>query len=274
MRCLACGAQMQLIDVAQDATMPVPGYERLTFSCSACGDIEQRLVFTRQVGLSHIKSESMHTAPPISPAPTTHKKRVAASDILRRVFAKLRGAYHTVGCRLVFSQGQAQRFTTLVSVGTTPGSLAPPTVSRSALELASVPKTLPTVLRRDEAPSVPTAPPTFLSSEIDLDVCEALLRRAIKMVRGPTLAPQTKTSASEIRSGAPSNLVRSTRAERPPESRIAVHINHDPQKAKYVARAATSGLYLLGHQDGARLQAMCERMGWRVVDGAAVSASE
>jgi hypothetical protein len=33
---------MHLVDVVQDHTMPVPGYEHRTFRCSACGDIEQR----------------------------------------------------------------------------------------------------------------------------------------------------------------------------------------------------------------------------------------
>ena len=42
MRCLACGAEMHLMHVAQDDTMPVPGYEHRTFMCSACGDIERR----------------------------------------------------------------------------------------------------------------------------------------------------------------------------------------------------------------------------------------
>ena len=39
MRCLACGAEMHLMHVIQDDTMPVPGYEHRTFMCSACGVI-------------------------------------------------------------------------------------------------------------------------------------------------------------------------------------------------------------------------------------------
>jgi hypothetical protein len=49
MRCLACGAEMNLMKAVQDDTMPVPGFEHHTFMCSACGDIERRLVF-RHVG--------------------------------------------------------------------------------------------------------------------------------------------------------------------------------------------------------------------------------
>src|SRR5262245_63062590 len=84
MRCLACGAEMHLVDVVQDDTMPVPGYEHRTFRCSACGDIEQRLVFTRHAGSSHTKPVSVQTSP-ISPAPTSHNNRISASRILRRV---------------------------------------------------------------------------------------------------------------------------------------------------------------------------------------------
>ena len=91
MRCLACGAEMQLMHVVQDDTMWVPGYEHRTFMCSACGDIERRLVFARDIGQRHTEPVSVQTAPPISPAPTNQQDRIAASGILRRVFAKLRG---------------------------------------------------------------------------------------------------------------------------------------------------------------------------------------
>jgi hypothetical protein len=69
MRCLACGSEMHLMHVVQDDTMPVPGYEHRTFMCSACGDIERRLVFARDTGQGHTEPMSVHTAPPISPAP-------------------------------------------------------------------------------------------------------------------------------------------------------------------------------------------------------------
>ena len=61
MRCLACGAGMHLMHVVQDDTMPVPGYEHRTFMCSACGDIERRLVFARDIGENHTEPVSVHT---------------------------------------------------------------------------------------------------------------------------------------------------------------------------------------------------------------------
>jgi hypothetical protein len=45
MRCLQCNAEMTLIGaVPADATLP--GFEHHTFSCSACNEIERRLLFT------------------------------------------------------------------------------------------------------------------------------------------------------------------------------------------------------------------------------------
>ena len=38
MRCVACGAEMHLIEVGSDETMMVPGYEQHTFECSGCHD--------------------------------------------------------------------------------------------------------------------------------------------------------------------------------------------------------------------------------------------
>jgi hypothetical protein len=38
---------MILVNVVEDDTMPVPGFEWRTFMCSACDDVERRLVFTK-----------------------------------------------------------------------------------------------------------------------------------------------------------------------------------------------------------------------------------
>jgi hypothetical protein len=55
----------------------------------------------------------------------------------------------------------------------------------------------------------------------------------------------------------------------PPEQRprpVVVQIHHDHSRGRYVAKDTTSGLGLLRHQDELWLRAMCERMGWRVVE--------
>jgi uncharacterized Zn finger protein len=48
MRCLMCAAEMCVTQVAQADTMSVPGFEHHTLECLECGDIERRLVFTRE----------------------------------------------------------------------------------------------------------------------------------------------------------------------------------------------------------------------------------
>jgi hypothetical protein len=88
----------------------------------------------------------------------------------------------------------------------------------------------------------------------DLQECEVLLRRAIEMVRGPAHRSPT----------------RSVSGSRP--SRV-VHIHHDPYDAAYIATDATSGLSVLRHQDGARLRAMCTRIGWQVASSKTMSAA-
>jgi hypothetical protein len=48
MRCLGCGGEMQLTNVAQADAMMIPGFEHHTMTCPACGDVERRLVFGRR----------------------------------------------------------------------------------------------------------------------------------------------------------------------------------------------------------------------------------
>jgi len=62
MRCLVCNAEMILMKVDQDDTMPVPGFERRTFMCSECHDVERRFVFTKNAR----EGETVQVAPPIA----------------------------------------------------------------------------------------------------------------------------------------------------------------------------------------------------------------
>jgi hypothetical protein len=64
MRCLLCNAQMILMKVVQDDTMPVPGFEWRTFMCSECQDVERRLVFTKHARGG--EPEPAQVAPPIT----------------------------------------------------------------------------------------------------------------------------------------------------------------------------------------------------------------
>jgi len=61
MRCLACGADMIVTDVASgDATMP-EGFARETLQCTECGDIERRFAFG---GASSKRDESESASAP------------------------------------------------------------------------------------------------------------------------------------------------------------------------------------------------------------------
>jgi hypothetical protein len=88
---------MILMQAVQDDTMAVPGFERHTFMCSDCHDVEQRLVFIKPVDQGgETEPVTVHIAPPISPlavepASPVENERTAHPGILTRMFAKLRG---------------------------------------------------------------------------------------------------------------------------------------------------------------------------------------
>jgi hypothetical protein len=108
------------------------------------------------------------------------------------------------------------------------------------------------------APATSMTPVASILSEADedLDESEAMLRRAIEMVRGLAHGSAGLTHGlagiARVKKSAPSRVVR---------------IRFDAvQEPGYVAADAQSGLVLLRHQDNARLRAMCDRLGWQVID--------
>jgi hypothetical protein len=105
------------------------------------------------------------------------------------------------------------------------------------------------------APVTPATPVgSILSeSEADLDEGEAMLRRAIAMVRSSPRSGVPLTGIAPPKKTSPSRVVR---------------IRHDNnrQEPTYVAADAQSGLVVLRHPDSARLRAMCGRLGWQVID--------
>ncbi len=44
---MACAAEMILVKVIEDVTMPIPGFQRHAYMCSVCNETEQRLVFNK-----------------------------------------------------------------------------------------------------------------------------------------------------------------------------------------------------------------------------------
>jgi hypothetical protein len=337
MRCLACGAEMRLEEVARDETVPVSGFMRHTFECSVCGDIEQRLAFIGRVEPSNVDAIPLHSAPPVSPLPAAENEDTAAPSVAKRLFANLSRIYHAVGSRLIHRRASLSPGSDLATAHTS----APP------YESVSVPNTPPTIS------------PALVLRKIDNDrgECENLLRSAIETVRAPTYSSQPSTSLPEAESATPvivtslseaelaapniatglseaepaapiiatglpeaepaapiiatslpeigsappaiatspseaesagpaitsslpepgsatpAELASSIRAERSPASRGVVQIQYDPVKAKYAAMDIKTGLRILRHYDSARLRAMCDRMGWQVVDGELTSES-
>ena len=85
MLCLACGAQMRLVEVVEDTTMLVSGYEHQTWQCSGCSSVEQRMTFTRKKGQT--RRAPVEAAPTAatnaSPKPFDEKLR----DLMERATA-------------------------------------------------------------------------------------------------------------------------------------------------------------------------------------------
>ena len=78
MRCMACGAEMALMNVVQDDTMAVPGFEHHTYMCSGCGDVEQRLVFAKPGEPLPSPAASPVVAKPAEPLPSPAASPVVA----------------------------------------------------------------------------------------------------------------------------------------------------------------------------------------------------
>jgi hypothetical protein len=114
-------------------------------------------------------------------------------------------------------------------------------------------------------PAVPAESAAASEADPELDDGQAMLQRAIEMVRGATRGVRTHTDSGIA---PPADM----RAKRSPPGRV-VEICHDPSfEAAYAAKDATSGLVVIRHQDSARLRAMCDRLGWQVIESGAPGA--
>jgi hypothetical protein len=108
MRCMLCDAEMILIKAVKDDAMPVPGFERRTFMCPACQDVERHLAFVKQGREGDSEPMPVPSAPPFSdrpidddPLPLVHAapstapvsegldERPAARGLFRRVVARV-----------------------------------------------------------------------------------------------------------------------------------------------------------------------------------------
>jgi hypothetical protein len=92
MRCLMCHAEMILIKVVAEETAGVTGFERRTFQCSNCGDVEQRLTFSSRAIGERAADVPPHHAPPVSPSNAAEQPEdIDSPGLWERTLAKLRG---------------------------------------------------------------------------------------------------------------------------------------------------------------------------------------
>ena len=75
MLCLACGAEMRLVEVVEDTTMLVSGYEHQTWQCSGCDSVEQRTTFIRKKPLDEKLRNLMERATALKEAVAESKRR-------------------------------------------------------------------------------------------------------------------------------------------------------------------------------------------------------
>jgi hypothetical protein len=69
---------MTLTNVVNENTIPVPGFEQHTFTCSECHDIERRLVFAKHSGKGNTEPAAVEAAPSIALDSTVQDQDVEA----------------------------------------------------------------------------------------------------------------------------------------------------------------------------------------------------
>jgi hypothetical protein len=96
MRCMACGAEMHVVQVVPDNTLMVPGYEHHTLQCSGCNDTERRLVFNREAAEQAAvaaEAEAAPVAPPAEPMSESANEPARTASPWQRAIAMFRGRH-------------------------------------------------------------------------------------------------------------------------------------------------------------------------------------
>ena len=81
MLCLACGAEMRLVEVVEDTTMLVSGYEHQTWQCSGCDSVEQRTTFIRKKPFDEKLRNLMQRATALKEAAAENRQRARPRTI-------------------------------------------------------------------------------------------------------------------------------------------------------------------------------------------------
>jgi hypothetical protein len=259
MRCLACGAEMRLMQVARDETMMVSGYEHHALQCPACGEVERRMVFN--------SGEPSRAAEPAAPSAIPAPAAAPPAEPVSRPTAPPAATAPAV------ERASPPTVPTAPAAPTAAAALPKPMPSPTAPPASASPAVKPewpsieTMAQLAKSPSPATAPLKSIVAEDDgEDGGQAMLQRAIEMVRSSTRRAQPAKSQPTSQPATPAKLARPMRMKKPVTDRV-VEICHDPHEAIYFAKDTKSGLSVLRHQDSARLRAMCDRIGWQVIEG-------
>jgi hypothetical protein len=90
MHCMACGAEMFLMNVIQDVMEAPCNCERHVFKCSGCHVTNDRVILTRYGREDESEPLPMLAAPPTVPASTVQDEQITTPGLFGRLVARMR----------------------------------------------------------------------------------------------------------------------------------------------------------------------------------------
>jgi hypothetical protein len=220
MRCLLCGAEMRLEEEGEIETVPVSEFQRYSFKCSVCGDVEQRLLSHKDVEplraeAGPLRAEmipsradrpegSAASEASTSPPSTAEHPDTVASGLAKHVFSKLARFSRVVVGRLRRGAEVSSAMPDVVA----PAAAAPSSGHFSGSD------TPPGSSGLAEPVCAPAIAPTVVFPADEAEECEDLLRRAIKLlhvttpssrdsISGPDFQPPTQEGLPAVESAGP-----------------------------------------------------------------------
>ena len=223
MRCLLCGAEMRLEVEGEIETVPVSEFQRYTFKCLVCGDVEQRLLSHKDVephraeagplGAEMVPSRadrpegSAASEASISPPSAAEHPDTMASGLAKHVFSRLARFSRVMVGRLRRGAEVSSAMPDVVAPAAAgPSSVSGPDTATTSSGLASSGLAEPVC--------APAIAPTVVFPADEAEECEDLLRRAIKLlhvttpssrdsISGPDFQPPTQEGMPAVESARP-----------------------------------------------------------------------